>query len=364
MCSGMKWRSWALVVGLLALPYATLGQMVPPVGTDATFDVATWNIEWFGSTSNGPSDDDGQFDRVVETILGAEIDLWAVQEIADTDVFDDLMAALGDGYEGHLATNSTSQRIGYIFNTDVVRLRSLDHILESFEFEFASRPPLQLEADVTLGDTTVVITFITVHMKAFGDLASYNRRLDAGQRLKNHIDFSTLNREAVVVLGDFNDELTDSITGGQDTPYENFLSDPNDYLFLSLELEEAGEPTFIGSSNSNLDHILITNELFTHFVPGTIDTMDNLESLFPGYEDNTSDHLPVTAQFSFPVVLNTPVRLTVVDVLGRIVYDHHVGFAGAGPHEATLSLPVLPAGVYLFRLATPHHATSRRLVRQ
>jgi len=54
---------------LLLLSLPATAQTVPPVGSDATFDVATWNVERF--------DEGGQtqFDRVLAVISQAEIDL-------------------------------------------------------------------------------------------------------------------------------------------------------------------------------------------------------------------------------------------------------------------------------------------------
>ena len=70
---------------LLALAWSSMqsaSAQIEVVGTDATLDVATWNIEWFGASYNGPSDDAVQVQNVADIVLGTGIDLWAVQEIA------------------------------------------------------------------------------------------------------------------------------------------------------------------------------------------------------------------------------------------------------------------------------------------
>jgi hypothetical protein len=64
-------------------PAPAHAQTLPPIGTDASLDIATWNIEWFGSPSNGPTDDARQLENVRMVIEQSEIDLWAVEEIAD-----------------------------------------------------------------------------------------------------------------------------------------------------------------------------------------------------------------------------------------------------------------------------------------
>ena len=55
-----------IVVAMIHLlqfaPQIAWGQTIPVVGTDGALEVATWNIEWFGSTSNGPGNDAGKQD--------------------------------------------------------------------------------------------------------------------------------------------------------------------------------------------------------------------------------------------------------------------------------------------------------------
>jgi endonuclease/exonuclease/phosphatase family metal-dependent hydrolase len=375
-------------------------QSIPARGTDATFDVATWNIEWFGSDSNGPSDETRQFDNVQAVIEAAGIDLWAVQEIADPDAFEALLTALGAGYDGVLATLHSGQRVGFLYRTDAVHIRSIGHILESFSYEFASRPPFQIEADVTVADTTLIVTLITLHMKAFGDATSYDRRAEAAKRLKNHIDFSTLARDPVIVLGDFNDELTGSITAGRPSPYDNFVQDAADYQFLSMPLELENDYTYCGNnactSGSNLDHILITDELFAAVEAGSADRYAELVDAISGYAGNTSDHLPVVERFNFttgtavgpvpalppapmlegaypnPFRARTtlsytlrragPVRLEVYDILGRRVASLVDGPQTAGTHRVEFTASGLPPGLYLARLEAGGTSLARPLL--
>lgn len=280
------------VLALLWLDVAAARQ-VQEVGTDATFDVATWNIEWFGSTSNGPSNEDSQFDNVVEIIEASGIDLWALQEIADAGAFDSLLERLGADWAGTLATNSGQQRIGYVYRTAIVQPRRIEHIQESFAYEYAFRPPLQLEAAITLPDTSFVVTVITAHMKCCSDATSHSRRTEASGRLKSRMDF--LEPESnVIILGDLNDELRASITPGQPSPYANFMSDTANWRFLTLPLEDAGTCTFCGSSlTSTIDHILVSNELFTAADAGTTDRHSSVIMGISGFYSTTSDHVPV-----------------------------------------------------------------------
>ena len=109
-----------------------------------------------------------------------------------------------------LATQSGTQRIGFLYKTEVFSNVVIQHILTSFAQgsgnPFAGRAPLQLEADVTLGNETRRLKFIVLHMKCCSDNASYLRRVEAAQRLKNNLDFLP-QKYPIIILGDFNDEL-------------------------------------------------------------------------------------------------------------------------------------------------------------
>ncbi len=385
-------------------PQIAKAQQIPAVGTDITLDVATWNIEWFGSDSNGPSDDDRQIANVRAVIEQAGIDLWGLQEIADPADFNALLDALGDGYDGVLATESGRQRIGFLYNTEIFSNVVIQHILSSFAVgsgnPFAGRAPFQLEADVTLVGETWRLTFIVLHMKCCSDASSYNRRVEASQRLKNNLDILRP-FDPIIILGDFNDELTGSIRSGQPSPYDNFLQDDARYFFPSLSIEQSGFGTFCGNSaacsgGSTIDHILVTDELIALYQTDSAARFDELLSGLSNYVLSTSDHLPVFARFGFPIARSTEdaavpeavvlepaypnpvrhratlaytlprpatVRLDVFDALGRRIQTLVDGFVNTGTHRATFEAAHLPPGVYTLRLSAGTFVATQRVVR-
>ena len=354
------------------------------------FEVATWNIEWFGSASEQPSNDALQRSNARKVILESGIDFWGVQEISSPSAFETLLDDLGANYDGQLATNSGTQRIGFIYNTDVIRVRQVRHVLESSESDFAFRPPLQMEADVMLPDTTVVMTFIVVHMKARADADSYERRTQASNRLKNHIDFTTLSSKPVVVLGDFNDELTRSIYAARPTPYDNFLDDSENFNFLSYSLEMNGFGSFCSgsvcsSTSSMIDHILITDELFVEVdTDEPVGVLEQAADVITQYGASTSDHLPVYARFSFKggvvssnedevpagfailppypnplsssstitfsVESPSAVRMEVYNLMGQLVWTKDEGLVIPGSYEHSINLSEKAPGTYFLRV--------------
>lgn len=392
-----------LAVLLGGAPTPLAAQDLPPQGTDATFDVGTWNIEWFGDSDDGPTNEQLQQDRAAAVIGQSEVDLWCLQEIASTTAFNNLLTTLGDGYAGVLATDSGRQRLAYVYKTDVVQNLGTQNVLTAFDFEFAGRPPLQMRARVlTQTDGAPLQTDVRAlcfHAKAFSDVSSYNRRVDASEALKNYTDNLAAINTQVMILGDYNDELGASTSSGRTSPYANFVEDDG-YVFASAELDATNTPTFCGNSScsggSTLDHIAFTANLAAPYVEGSGDRYDEILGPLGGYTFTVSDHLPVIAQFDFGRGVNAeddgaptrfaldapfpnpfaeaatirfalpsaaPVDLAVFDALGRRVATLASGTRAAGSHTVTFEGGTLPPGLYLVRLTAADATATRRLVR-
>lgn len=122
-------------------------------GADATLDLGTWNIEWFGDAGNGPSDEQLQLDNVAHVISDLDLDLWSLQEVVAHAQFDSLVARL-DGYGGLLAddpfvTNGpeyysgfsdTEQKVALLYKTALARVDSARVILTEIRLR-VRRPP-------------------------------------------------------------------------------------------------------------------------------------------------------------------------------------------------------------------------------
>ncbi len=385
---------FVLALTLIA-PTGLFGQSIPAKGTDNTFEVATWNIEWFGS-ANGPTNNELQFSNVLKIIRSADIDLWALQEIVNKSLFADLLDSLGTDYSGTLATYPQQQKTGFLYKTDLLSVNDVRHVLETFDDDFAGRPPLQLKATVATNPVRE-ITFITIHMKAFSDSDSYEKRLQASGRLKNHVDFTSLGSENVIILGDFNDLLSGSITNNQTSPYSNFVSDSGGYLFPSSDLQSTGRSTYCGnncSTGSAIDHILITNELFGAYIDASVDHYDELLSTVASYLNTTSDHLPVFASFQlnsgtgiqvpaltarsldiypnpaidrFTIEISKPgfeVEARVFDLLGREVWGTRLATQGQSSLAIEVGLEGLVSGRYFVHVTTADEVIVQTVVLQ
>ncbi len=49
----------------------------PKLGSDTLLDIATWNVEWLGNSSNGPTDENMQYNNVKDLIGQTDFDVIA-----------------------------------------------------------------------------------------------------------------------------------------------------------------------------------------------------------------------------------------------------------------------------------------------
>ena len=382
----------ALLVGA-----AASAQTIPARGEAATFDVASWNIENFGTGSGGAV----QRDNAIEVIRQADIDLWALQEIVDVADFNLMVEALRpDGYEGILGPAPRlggDQRLAYIYKPDVVTVVATRTILNGSEFDFAYRYPFEMFASVTVGGATQSMQIVNLHAKCCGDGESYQRRQRAATALKAYTDQLAQDNRAVLVLGDFNDGLNQSIAGGL-SPYRPYRQDTDTYTIATRALDDDGTPTYCASSTcasgSTLDHLLFTQDLAASYVADADARYDELVASIDRYTSTTSDHLPVLARFTLVPVAGEPAppasgvellaaapnpfrdavtvrfrlaepgpaRIDVFDALGRRVADAAASF-GSGEHAVRLDGAPLGPGLYVVRLTASGVTATQTLVR-
>lgn len=280
---------------------------VPAKGTPQSFDIAEWNLEWFGNTGFGPTNEPLQLGNVRDVIQGTDFDLWAVEEVVGVSQWNSLKSQL-PGYAGLLANDpfvtqgssyytSSEQKVGILYKTGVVTLQSAKIILTNQDYNFAGRPPLEVKLSVTIDGAATSLVVIVFHAKAAADSDSYNRRKLGAEALKTYLD-STYPSERVVVAGDFNDDLDVSIAGGgKASPYKGFVDDTADYFFPTKAFTDAGQGTTT-SSSTPIDHHLITNDLVPQYVGGSAEVY-KLGPYVPQYSTTTSDHYPTLARYLF-----------------------------------------------------------------
>ena len=282
---------------------------IPTRGTAGTLDVGTWNLDWFGDTGNGPGDESAQRRNVRDVILGSAIDLWALQEVVDDGAFRALLDEL-PGYGGLLADDAgvgggatwyedfgdREQKVALIYRTDVVEVTSARVILTANNHAFAGRPPVEVEARLTVDGTSIDAVVILLHAKASPDQASWARRQTGAQALHRYLD-ATWPTMPVWVLGDFNDDVDRSISNGRPSPYENFVTAP-DWAFPTQGLSRQGTSSTVHYADV-IDHHLVSDEVLGGYVTGSVEAF-RVDEWIPSYDSTTTDHYPVVARYRLP----------------------------------------------------------------
>ncbi len=302
---------------------------------EETFDITTWNIEWFGDENNSPAAGDPNADSIqkdsVKSIIELlQSDVIAVQEISDTTLFSQMVNEL-PGYDFILSDfvsrpndPGVKQRIGFIYKTATVNPIETRPLLATIHplynggdasalvgypdatdrFYASGRLPFLMVADVTINGTSKQLHIVNIHARAnSGNDAQlrYDLRKYDVEVLKDSLDaqFSNTN---LLLLGDFNDDLDETVADIPSTvsSYEVYTNDTANYNAPTLSLSNDGFRSFVFRENM-IDHILNISALNNDFVVGSARV--GYEFYDNDYSSTASDHLPVSARYQFEIIV-------------------------------------------------------------
>lgn len=253
-------------------------------GNEAT--LLTWNLENFPHSAEASA--------TAAELLGAlSPDVAALEEIADADAFDDLLDAL-PGYDGFLNWDyGAYQRLGLLYRTERVTVLDVETIFRDDWYAFP-RPPLTARLAID-APTPIDFTVVVVHLKAMLDDESQDRRREGCARLDQWVRAEQLAGEEqdFVLLGDFNDQLTDPAA---DNVFMPFLGAPDDYRALTLPLAESGMHSYI-PYESLIDHVIVTADMLPEVGTGETEVLP-LDETVSGYRE-LSDHRPVRTRLAW-----------------------------------------------------------------
>lgn len=267
-------------------PYDPLAEAPRATGSSASF--MTWNLKTFPLSSRTP--------QIVATAIEEwQDDVIAIQEITDVDTFEAMVDALPE-YEAVVNDDPGAWlRLGLIYKHERVAVSNVETLFEGDSWAFP-RPPLKADVAITLDDGEVLdFTVVVVHLKSQIGEGTTARRRAAAVALHDWIDVHAgVDADPdVVVLGDFNEEI---VALPSVSPFEAFLTRPEQYEFLTYELN-VGPGYSQLSFQSFLDHILVTDDALVEYGDGSTVVL-NVPAVQPAYERHVSDHLPVRAVFS------------------------------------------------------------------
>jgi len=253
---------------------------IPFPGSDQSLDIVTFNVETF------PALGYSSVIAVASLLKTINADVYALQEVASEAGFNQL-ADLMPGYRGlFYLINNSDWNLAFIYKTSEISFSQGSARLLFTESEYFPRPPFEIRIEHI--PTGIGLYLINNHLKCCGGYENERSRRMASGMLKDYIDNDRPD-DAVIVLGDLNDEITG--TTADENPFLNFINDPANYLFADMDIAN-GSPLWWSypSWPSHIDHILITDELFSR-QDTTI--VYKAAPCYSDYPDYISDHRPV-----------------------------------------------------------------------
>jgi len=379
-----------------------------------TLDIVSWNLEWFGSASNGPANKDLQETNASKIIQWLNADLYGLVEIVDTMRLRKVVDFIGADEYGFvvspfcsLATTNTGsnwlngQKLAFIYRKSVfsnVTTRGLLRNSSNAYTNWASgRFPFMLSATVSINGISREMNFIVVHGKAGSTQTDYLRRLGGAQELKDSLDanFSTATS---FIIGDYNDALNTSIyTSASVSSFNPIIMDSTDadhYTSITLPLGAAGQSSMINFPNV-VDNHVISNEAELMYVPGSAQIRTDITTVIPDYvtAHTVSDHYPVFSKYNLSVLtsvndVNTEafsvhaypnpfaesvsitslktyqhVSVRLLNVYGQVLYQQLIAVMHSGS-SVRLPAPSLPKGIYFLQVDSKQMHTVIKLTHQ
>jgi hypothetical protein len=293
-----------------------------------TLDVVNWNIEWFGSTTLGPSNDNLQEQNIKTVLQNINADVYALVEVVSEPRLANIVSQM-PGYSYVLSnygsyTNpnqpgtgplSEAQKLGLVYKTALFPAGLTSQALLSaginsaaditnpaYNWYASGRFPFMVTGTTTLNGVTKQIRFVITHAKANTSptLTSYARRKAGNDSLLIHLNNFYPN-DNIIFLGDFNDDLDSTITAGINpklSSYKQFTDDVTHFYSHTLPLSLAVKKSTV-SYNDVIDHVLISNEMQCSYLPGSAVILTDVAGLIPNYGNTTTDHYPVFSRYLF-----------------------------------------------------------------
>jgi len=364
----------------------------PELTRDDTFEIVTWNLEWFGSPLNGPDDEDLQMRNAAAIMNRLDADVFALQEITSKSALKALANRL-TGYRSFVAEHiQIEQKTAFIYKTSTIDSLSATPI-NTFQDrdDWAQRLPFKFTLSFQTGGDSQRLNIVNIHAKAnTGNFTerqeSFQKRLRAADDLHRYMSELSPN-EFLILAGDYNDDVDISIFDNRSTPYDDFVNDNRNFRVLTAELSEKGKRSTVRFADM-IDHITISDELFSSFIAGSQQVF-RADDIISDFGNTTSDHFPVISVFDFsngtvdnePISSNdiprtislrqnfpnpfnpsttilfninqaSQVSLIIYDILGRQVAAPVLNQNfNAGNHQVKFRANNLSSGVYVYRLS-------------
>ncbi|NQW43266.1 MAG: T9SS type A sorting domain-containing protein [Bacteroidetes bacterium] len=281
----------------------SFSQNPPKIGLNNNLEIGNWNLEWFGKTSAGfgPSDDALQQANVLKVIQNADVDLWGFCEVCKLTVFDSMMLKLPNyGYK--ICNYAQEQKTAFIYKKSLFTFIDAQLLGTQNPDSFSTRRfpfSIRLKVKDSFNFTIDTLQAIVMHLKAnVGNdaekLTAYNSRILSSNWLKMYLGNNA--QKNIIVLGDWNDDLDESIYNGLPTPFAGLLNNTFNFKFVTKALTDINQGTTTSYPNA-IDHQFISGSLKSKWVNNSTKVL-KLEPFITNYSSTTSDHYPVYSFFN------------------------------------------------------------------
>lgn len=301
-----------------------------------TLEVVNWNIEWFGSAAQAPTNDALQLANVTTIAKSIKADIFAFSEIVSETNLQALVASLNTAFgantyaynisnfgshtnpfESNPGNLADAQKLAFVYKTSVISPigqpvalvtngvnTAADLNNPAFNYFSSGRYPYMMRANVTLGTETKEIRFILLHGKANTSpiATSYNRRKAGADTLAYTLN-NLYPNDNIILLGDFNDDLDQSVAAGfTTTSYSAFTTNSAAFFAPTLALSLAGKKSTV-AYNDMIDHVMLSNEMQRLYINSSASVLDDVSSLVSNYGTTTTDHYPIFTRYAFDAAI-------------------------------------------------------------
>ena len=186
--------------------------------------VGTWNMKWLGTNSGNQVDAIENVPDYANYILRTEATLFALQEIGATHsvagkprcfyldkIVDELNKSISDTaaqWTYILDDRNGQQRLAFLYKKDLWDVSNPRIITPGSSF-YHIRRPFVITVKAKGSNTNLQFDFIDIHLKAFDDEDSKQKRVDNLEQLSFWLETNTLD-EDVLIAGDTNIYFSES----------------------------------------------------------------------------------------------------------------------------------------------------------
>ncbi len=250
-------------------------------GSDSTLDIVTLNVQQF------PKMGLETIEELVILIEKMEADIIALQEITSSTDLSSLDDLLEDYSALAYPINNSDWNLAYLYRDSEISIDASEtKIIFSDDFYSFPRPPFEIHATHIPTSTDIIV--LNNHLKCCGGSENEDRRRTASEKLHSYIE-SNYPDDAIIVLGDLNDEIDGS--SASTNVFWDFVNDPDNYSVADMSIATGSSLWWSYPSwPSHIDHIIISDELFS-----MVDTVLTVRAdwCYNNYSNVISDHRPV-----------------------------------------------------------------------